>query len=64
MKPRSKTPVICQRIEPPSRFQTLFPAQVVRRHTEAGGQRVRPSPHARIQVQIGEEPPPDATAAT
>ncbi len=64
MKPRSKTPVVCQRIEPPSTFQTLFPAQVVRRHMESDGHRVRPSPHARIQVQIGEAPPSDSAATT
>lgn len=56
MKPRSKTPVICQRIAPPSKFQTLFPAHIVRHYLEKGGFRTAPSPHARIKVQIGEEP--------
>ena len=64
MKPRSKTPVICQRIAPPSKFQSLFAAHVVRHHLEKHGHRHTPSPHARIQVQIGEEPPPDAPTTT
>ena len=64
MKPRSKTPVICQRIEPPSKFQSLFPAHIVRHYLEKYGFRTRVSPHARIQVQIGEEPPGELPAVT
>jgi len=64
MKPRSKTPVICQRIDPPSKFQTLFPAHVVRHYLEKDGLRNKPSPHSRIQVQIGGEPDGDLPAVT
>jgi hypothetical protein len=62
MKPRSKTPVVCQRVDESSKFLTLFPAHVVRHHLERGGHRTRASPHARIQVQIGEEPAEGASA--
>ena len=55
MKPRSKTPVICQRIDPPSNFQTLFPAQLVRHYLEQHGMRTGISPHARVRVEIGRE---------
>lgn len=64
MKPRSKTPVICQRIAPPSQFQTLFPAHMVRHYLERQGARTTASPHARIKVQIGEEPPGELPAVT
>ena len=64
MKPRSKTPVICQRIDPQSKFQSLFPAHVVRHYLEKEGGRNLPSPHARVQVQIGEEPAGDLPAVT
>ncbi len=64
MKPRSKTPVICQRIDPPSKFQTLFPAHVVRHYLEKDGFRTKVSPHARVRVQVGEEPPGELPAVT
>lgn len=64
MKARSKTPVVCQRIDPPSKFQTLFPAHVVRHYLEKDGLRTKASPHARIQVQIGEDPSADPTSAS
>lgn len=57
MKPRSKTPVVCQSIDPPSKFLTLFPAQVVRHHMETGAFRTKASPHARVKVEIGDDPP-------
>jgi hypothetical protein len=62
MKPRSKSPVICQRIEPPSKFLTAFPAHVVRHYMEHGGFRTNPSPHGRLRVQIGVEPADEAGA--
>lgn len=64
MKPRSKTPVVCQRIDPPSKSLTLFPAHVVRHYLEKDGRRTKVSPHARIQVQIGEDPSADSTSAS
>jgi hypothetical protein len=64
MKPRSKTPVICQRIEPPSNVQTLFPAHVVRHYLEKDGFRTKPSPHARVRVTIGDDPQGELPAAT
>jgi hypothetical protein len=64
MKPRSKTPVICQRIDPASKFQSLFPAHVVRHYLEKDGFRTKVSPHARVKVQIGEEPPGELPAVT
>lgn len=58
MKPRStKTPVICQRIVPPSKNLTLFPAHIVRHYMEQGGTRTKPSPHARVRVAVVHEPP-------
>jgi hypothetical protein len=63
MKPRSKTPVICQRIEPPSKFQTLFPAHVVRHYLEKEGFRAKPSPHARVRVVVDDDPPGELPAA-
>ncbi len=57
MNPRSKNPVVCQRIDPPAKFLTLFPAHVVRHYMEKGDFRTKASPHARVKVEIGEEPP-------
>ena len=57
MKPRStKAPVICQRIMPPTRNLTLFPAHIVRHYMEQGGMRTKTSPHARVRVEIGDDP--------
>lgn len=64
MKPRSKNPVVCQRIEPPSTSLMLFPAHVVRHYMEKEGFRTKPSPHARIKVEIGDEPPGELPAVT
>jgi hypothetical protein len=68
MKPRSKSPVVCQRIDPPAKFLTLFPAHVVRHYMEKGGFRTKVSPHARVKIEIGvdggEEPPSELPAVT
>lgn len=57
MKPRStKTPVICERIAPPSQHLTLFPAHLVRHYMENHGMRTKVSPHARVRVDLGEGP--------
>jgi hypothetical protein len=63
MKPRSKNPVVCQRIEPPSTSLTLFPAHVVRHYMGKGGFRTRMSPHARVKIEVGEEPPGEIPSA-
>lgn len=64
LKPRStKTPVICQRIVPPSPHQTLFPAHIVRHYMERQGMRTKPSPHAQVRVEIGDEPPGELPAS-
>jgi hypothetical protein len=55
MKPRSKHPVVCAQIDPPSRTLTLFPAHIVRHYMEHHGARTKPSPHARIRVDVGGE---------
>lgn len=63
MKPRStKTPVICQRIVPPSANLTLFPAHVVRHYMENHGMRTKASPHARVRVEVVDEPPGELPA--
>jgi hypothetical protein len=64
MKSRSKNPVVCQRIDPPSRFLTLFPAHVVRHYMEKGEFRTKVSPHARVKIEIGEDPPGELPAVT
>ena len=55
MKPRSKNPVICAQIDPPSQRKTLFPAHIVRHYLEHHGMRTKVSPHGRIKVEIGGE---------
>ena len=57
MRPRStRTPVICRCIAPPTKALMLFPAHVVRHYMEQRDARTRPSPHARIRIEIGDEP--------
>ncbi len=52
MKPRSRNPVVCAQIAPPSKVRVLFPAHVVRLYLERGARTVV-SPHARVKVEIG-----------
>jgi hypothetical protein len=50
MKPRSKYPIVCARIAPPSPARSLFQAALVRRLLDAESRQARVSPHARVRV--------------
>lgn len=52
LNPRSKHPVICQRIDPPAPHLTRFDVPSIRYFMETLGFRNRASPLARIRVEV------------
>jgi len=53
MKPRSRAPVLCERIDPPAKALTKFPAHIVRHYLECQQARSKASHRSGLKVVDG-----------